>query len=576
MKNRKTNMITLEKCRNTIREDGLQMKTVPGYTFPDLLAAASSRYGDEICYKLFNTNTSITYNQLKEYSEAISSYLITAGIRKEDKIAIIGDSSPSWMLMYFGIVSIGAIAVPILPGFSDSDIKTILSNCEVKAIAADKKYIHKIQDMEGIPLFRLEPSSVIVQSSENSGTIITNTAVDKEEIHRRRPMETDLASIIYTSGTTGATKGVMLTHLNILRCADLATDQYVNLKSGMKALSILPLSHVYEFTLGQLVPLMMGLEITFLGKQPAPSIIMAALKEIRPHIMFSVPVLIEKVYKSAILPIINDNKTVSALIANPITRPLVYRLIGHMLKKKFGGRLIFFGIGGAPLDKETETFLHNVRFPYSIGYGLTETSPLIAGCKPEYKYQKSGFIGRIVSDDDVILLNTNEDGTGEVAVKGPNVMKGYFKRPDLDAEVFTADGYFRTGDLGYIDEKGQLAIKGRVKTMILGPGGENIYPEAIESIINNEEYVDESLVIPGNGGLVALVRLNLDKMQEKFNLPIEQMKEIATDYLQQLRKEVNSRVASFSKLTNIKEQPVPFERTPTLKIKRYLYDGSCV
>ncbi len=476
--------------------------------------------------------------------------------------------------MYFGIVSIGAVAVPILPDFPECDIQAILSYCSVKAIAVSRKLMQKTEGLDDIPVIRLD--DLVLLGRNLPCQKLLDCPIDREGIMERKPGEQDIASIIFTSGTTGASKGVMLTHMNIIRCVDLATDQYVRLKPGMKALSILPLAHVYEFTLGQIIPLMMGLEITFLGRQPAPSIVMAALMGIRPHVMFSVPLLIEKVYRSAIRPLISRRRILSLLLGNPVTKPFACMAIGHEVKRKFGGRIIFFGIGGAALDRETEEFLHSIRFPYAIGYGLTETSPLIAGCRPSHRSQKPGFIGSIVLDDDVKLINTDANGIGEIAVKGPNVMKGYYLRPDMDAEVFTNDGYFRTGDLGYLDTEGRLSIRGRVKTMILGPGGENIFPEAIESIINNQEYVDESLVIPENGGLTALVRLNLEQMQKVLQLPFCEVKDIAMDYLAQLRKEVNARVSSFARLTGIRLQESPFERTPTLKIKRFLYDGSCI
>ena len=572
--NKDKKIITLKSCRKARRDDGLGMKTVLAYTFPDLIEACSSRYGDRICYKVFNTDTAITYKQMKEYSEAVSSSLIRLGIEKGDKVAIIGESSPMWMLMYLGIVSIGAVAVPILPDFPECDIQAILSYCSVKAIAVSRKLMQKTEGLDDIPVIRLD--DLVLLGRNLPCQKLLDCPIDREGIMERKPGEQDIASIIFTSGTTGASKGVMLTHMNIIRCADLATDQYVRLKPGMKALSILPLAHVYEFTLGQIIPLMMGLEITFLGRQPAPSIVMAALTGIRPHVMFSVPLLIEKVYRSAIRPLISRSRILSLLLGNPVTKPFACMAIGREVKRKFGGRIIFFGIGGAALDRETEEFLHSIRFPYAIGYGLTETSPLIAGCKPSHRSQKPGFIGSIVLDDDVKLINTDTNGIGEIAVKGPNVMKGYYLRPDMDAEVFTDDGYFRTGDLGYLDTEGRLSIRGRVKTMILGPGGENIFPEAIESIINNQEYVDESLVIPENGGLTALVRLNLEQMQKVLQLPFCEVKDIAMDYLAQLRKEVNARVSSFARLTGIRLQESPFERTPTLKIKRFLYDGSCI
>ena len=238
-----------------------------------------------------------------------------------------------------------------------------------------------------------------------------------------------------------------------------------------------------------------------------------------------------------------------------------------------GGRMKFFGIGGAPLDKEVEEFLFKAKFPYAPGYGLTETSPLIAASGPKKRQHRLGYIGKVVKHDRVILLDKNEDGIGEIAVKGPNVMKGYYKRDDLNDEVFTSDGYFKTGDLGYISNEGFLTIKGRVKTMILGPSGENIYPEAIESIINNMDYVQESIIVPGEGGLVALIKLDLESIQDKLKMSAEEAKDFAEKYLAKLKKAVNAELSSFSRISETQLQEKDFERTPTQKIKRFLYSG---
>lgn len=287
--------------------------------------------------------------------------------------------------------------------------------------------------------------------------------------------------------------------------------------------------------------------------------------------MLSVPLLIEKVYKAAVLPVLNGDGRVAKLAKNPFTRGIVLRTIGRKLRKTFGHRIKFFGIGGAPLDAEVEKFLYDAHFPYALGYGLTETSPLVAGCGSKHSAEKPGFIGPVVKDDEVILLDKNEEGVGEIAVKGPNVMKGYYNRPDLSAEVFTKDGFFRTGDLGYLDRKGRLAIRGRVKTMILGPGGENIYPEMIETLINNLDFVEESLVVPSDGGLLALIKLDISLMADRMKISVQEAQREAEKYLATIRKNVNSQLSAFSKISSVKLQEKPFERTPTQKIKRFLY-----
>ena len=550
-----------------------------GYTFPDFIEAVSSRYGKRTCYRVFRQGDEydMTYMQLKWFSNAVSSYLISLGINKGDRIAILGESSPSWMVMYLGIVSIGAIAVPILPDFPERDVLSIIKESGAIGVAVNVKQHAKVKEAGELHVFRLDDLVHIPHGDQSEpfssapGYSMRTFRIDKKALSASKPSEDDTASIIFTSGTTGASKGVVLTHMNILRTADLATDVYVSLKPGMKVLSILPMSHVYEFTIGQVLTMMAGLEITFLGKQPAVSILMPALSEVRPHVMLTVPLLMEKVYKAAVLPVIRDNEKIRKLLKNPILSPFVYMTIGKRLKKTFGHRLVFFGIGGAPLDKEVELFLHKAHFPYALGYGLTETSPLVAGCGSAHGRQHPGFVGEIVTDDKVILLDKNEEGVGEIAVRGPNVMKGYYGRPDLNAEAFTSDGYFRTGDLGFIDKHNRLSIRGRVKTMILGPGGENIYPEMIETLINNQDFVQESLVVPENGGLVALIKLDIDTMAEKMSLSIKEAKEEGQRYIKKIRNDVNSQLSAFSKISDVQLQDEPFDRTPTQKIKRFLY-----
>ncbi len=553
------------------------MKTVKGYTFPDFIEAIASRYGRRTCYRVFRQGDEydMTYMQLKWFSNAVSSYLLSIGICKGDRIAILGESSPTWMVMYLGIVSIGAVAVPILPDFPERDVLSILKESGAVGVAVNIKHHQKTTGVEGLHMFRLDDLVHVPSASqgfaEAPGYAMRTYKIDRKALDSMKPSEDDTASIIFTSGTTGASKGVVLSHMNILRTADLATDVYVKLKPGMKVLSILPMSHVYEFTIGQVLTMMAGLEITFLGKQPAVSVLMPALSEVRPHVMLTVPLLMEKVYKAAVLPVIRDNEKIKKLLRNPLVAPFVYMTIGKRLKKTFGHRLVFFGIGGAPLDGDVERFLHKAHFPYALGYGLTETSPLVAGCGSAHRRQHPGFVGEIVTDDKVILLDKNDEGVGEIAVRGPNVMKGYYCRPDLNSEAFTSDGYFRTGDLGFIDRHNRLSIRGRVKTMILGPGGENIYPEMIETLINNQDFVQESLVVPENGGLVALIKLDIDTMAEKMSLSIKEAKEEGQRYIKKIRNDVNSQLSAFSKISDVQLQDEPFDRTPTQKIKRFLY-----
>ena len=581
-KKQKVRVITSSSCRKIKRSDGLKMKWVQEYTFRGFLEAITSRYGNRKAYSVFGDDEEkfISYNRLKWSAESIATYLLEKGYSKGDRVAVIGESSPSWMMMYLGITYIGCVAVPILPDFSQREMEQILKESGVKGVCVNVKHFKKVEEyasINSLMVIRME-DLVHVPSIPEGFSFDTSPGISlKEHNHNHTllnssvPREDDMASLIFTSGTTGSSKGVVLTHKNLLVCADESSDTYVKVKKGFRVLSILPMSHCYEFTITHLLCLMQGSEVVFLGKPPATTILMRAFKEVRPHVILTVPLLIEKIYKAAVVPTLRDNPKISKLYKNPLTKWIVLKTVKAKLISTMGGCMKFFGIGGAPLDSTVWDFLYSCHFPYALGYGLTETSPLIAGCGPKHKMHKKGYIGKPVKHDDVILLDKNEEGVGEIAVKGPNVMTGYYNNEELNKEVFTPEGYFKTGDLGYIDKHGFLSIRGRVKTMILGPAGENIYPESIESIINNMEFVQESLVVPGDGGLVALIKVDLEAMQEKLKISAEEVKNEAEKYLVKLKKTVNEQLSSFSKISDTELQEKDFERTPTQKIKRFLY-----
>lgn len=578
-KKTKEKKITYKECRRIRRSDGLRMKALTSYTFPSFLDAICSRTPNLIAYSVYGEDREkgISYTHLRWYSECVASFLLKNGIKRGDRVAIMGESCPHWMVMYLGTVIVGCVAVPILPDFSPREVDEILTQSEAKAICINTKHYKKIEGREELLTIRMDDLAFVpvipsgFDFATSPGISIKEKSPDHNLIKISSPSEDDLASIIYTSGTTGASKGVMLTHKNLLVCADESTDTYVKINKGDKVLSILPMSHAYEFSISHLLCLLRGAEIVFLGKPPATTILMRAFKSVRPHIILTVPLLIEKIYRSAVAPVLKTDEKVKRLMKNPLTRSIVYHSICSKLKATLGGRMKFFGIGGAPLDKEVEEFLFRAGFPYAPGYGLTETSPLIAASGPKRSQHKLGYIGKVVKHDDVILLDKNEEGVGEIAVKGPNVMLGYYKRDDLNSEVFTPDGYFRTGDLGSLSSDGFLAIRGRVKTMILGANGENIYPESIESILNNMEYVQESLIVPGEGGLMAIIKLDLEAMMDKLKMSADECRKYALSYLQKLRKNANDQLSANSKIETTELQEEDFERTPTQKIKRFLY-----
>jgi len=584
----KSEIWSLKRIKKLTREDGLKMKTVYEYTMNALVDCTASRNADRVALRIYGEeNSEITYAQMKSMKDSIGLSLLEQGFVHGDKIAIMGESCPTWLVAYFGITSIGCVAVPILPDFSSKETCSILEHSGAKGVVINVKHFEKVVPfVKNNPSFlvRMEdlfhipnPISAQMETKEQflsaPGRDITRRKIDKKALallQEHRCKEEDLASLIYTSGTTGNSKGVMLSHKNLVWNADISTDIYVNFKPGDHVLSILPLSHVYEFTTGQTLELMCGTEITYLGKAPAPSILLPALKKVRPVILMTVPLLMEKVYKSSVRPVLQDNVKLKRWLKFGMTRRIISRIIGRKLKVTFGGKLKFFGIGGAPLDREVEQFLADAKFPYAIGYGLTETAPLIAGGQPNKHYV--GMIGKLVEHVDVKLDNKDpETGVGEILVKGPNVMQGYYDNPKLNAECFTEDGYFRTGDLGFLDNQNRLAIKGRTKTMILGSGGENIYPEVIEAVINNQNFVTESLVVPEDGGLIALVKIDIDSFAQKMALNVNDAKEEAMKYVSKIREDVNKELSAFSRISAAELQEEPFQRTPTQKIKRFLY-----
>jgi long-chain acyl-CoA synthetase len=385
--------------------------------------------------------------------------------------------------------------------------------------------------------------------------------------------EEDLASIIYTSGTTGNSKGVMLTHKNLVWTVEQCY-KLQDINQNDRFLSVLPLSHTFENTISFLLPMRFGASVHYLRKPPVASVLLPALQKVKPTIMLVVPLIIEKVFRGKILPKFQKNAFIRTLYAIPPVRKILHRIAGKKLYETFGGKLRFFGIGGAKLDPATERFLMEGKFPYAIGYGLTETSPLLAGAVG--KNVRLGSTGPAIEGVQLRLADVDmATGEGEIQVKGPNVMKGYYKAPELTREVFTEDGWFRTGDRGTFDKDNFLSVKGRIKTMIVGSSGENIYPEEIESVINKMRFVLESLVVQKKGKLVAMIHLNMEEIEQNF----KQFRQDAHDFiygkvediLKDIHKKVNSQLNKFSRVQEVTFQPTPFEKTPTKKIKRFLY-----
>jgi len=491
-------------------------------------------------------------------------------IRKGDKVIILSENNPSWGIAHFAITNLGAIAVPILPDFTKGEIENIFKHSGAKAVFYSKKL------SANIPFDKL-PANIIKYDIELLDLIqeITDDASITDPF--AAPLaENDLATIIYTSGTTGTSKGVMLTHKNLVfQAKKLSTIQ--PLVPGDRFLSVLPLAHTYEFSIGLLFPILNGASIYYLEKPPTASVLLPILNDVKPTLMLTVPLIIEKIFKLRIQPRLTKTPVIKSLYKNPFFRKRLHAMAGKKLKTLFGGELKFFGIGGAPLAPEVEKFLRDAKFPYAIGYGLTETSPLLAGAHPSATRYRS--TGPAMEGVELKIINPDPmTGEGEIVARGENIMAGYYKDENQTQNVFTEDGFFKTGDLGVFDQDGNLYIKGRLKNMILGPSGENIYPEEIEAVLNSFETVSESLVYELKGKLIARVHLNYEELESKYNnlkdnaIQLrEAMNDRANQHLQEIQEKVNAEVNKFSRLQMIVEQVEPFEKTPTQKIKRYLY-----
>jgi long-chain acyl-CoA synthetase len=539
-------------------------------TFPSMFGETLRKYAKCGAYAFVGEEPK-TYESANKEIKSLMAMLERNGICRGDKVAILSSNMPSWGIAYFSITFMGAVVVPVLPDFSPTEVRNVLEHSGAKAIFISTSLLSRIEGFKSEDLktgILIEDYSLIF--AENGAVSYDASALPQREYEVE---EEDIASIIYTSGTTGRSKGVMLTHKNIVFNAQKGmVIQPIDEKD--RFLSVLPLSHTYENTLGLILPMLAGSCVYYLRKPPTPSVLLPALAEVKPSMMLTVPLIIEKIYFNKILPAFRDNMMLNLLYKISFFRKKLNAAAGKKLYKTFGGNLKFFGIGGAKLNKTVEKFLIEARFPYAIGYGLTETAPLLAGANPKKSVFES--TGPKIEDIELIIHNPDsKTGEGEIWAKGPNVMKGYYKEPEMTSEVLTPDGWFKTGDLGTMDENNNLYIKGRLKNMIVGASGENIYPEEIESVINNFRFVVESLVIQQKGKLVAYVHLNMEELEKKYHLMKEDMSRQFEDkkeeLLAELQQYVNSNVNKFSQINKVVLQPVPFQKTATLKIKRFLY-----
>ena len=518
-----------------------------------LLEFAFTRYADKP-FLHFIDGPGYTYGEFHAKVYETAGLLARYGMGRGDLVGLLSQNMPNWGVAYFASAAFGMISVPMLPDFSESEIKHILKHSEARALFVSRKLLPKVLPKA---IDRLE----LIICLDDFSIIKGAPCGEPAELPSEAEIQPDdLAAIIYTSGTTGSSKGVMLSHRNL--CANLWSTEDVRPSFDWDVwLSLLPLSHTLECSMCLLLPMQAGASVNYIEKAPTPTILMNALARVRPTTILSVPLIIEKVYRSAVLPKLTASPLLRFLHRIPPFRKMMHRKAGRMLMEKFGGRIRFFGIGGARLDPEVERFL---------------LEPLIAAATPDMV--RLGSTGPVVKGVELRLLNKDpRTGVGEIAVKGDNVTRGYFKNPEATSAAFTEDGWFLTKDLGKLDKDGWLYIKGRSSTTIIGPSGENIYPEEVESVINSHDMVSESLVTNRKGRLTALVHFDSEKLKA-FLESTDELKRTAHERLENLKKEildyVNQKVSKFSRISEIDQQDEAFEKTATHKIKRYLYDGS--
>ena len=536
-------------------------------TLYEVLHQSLEKFAARTAFSLWR-GAEVTYSEVGERVKQIHQMLADADIQPGDRVAILSSSVPNWGVAYFAITSAGYVVVPIMPDFTSEDIDRIVEHSEAKALFVSDRLFSKLSKSTADKLN-------IVIRTKNLGIIAQN--VKDGNGTTRIPQPDDLAAIIYTSGTTSQPKGVMLTHYNICSQLEMIDKLFLVYPEDI-FLSILPLAHTYECTIGLILAFYHGCHVVYLDKAPTVSILLPALKEVRPTIMLTVPLIIEKIFRGAVLKKFTSSAIMRALYGVGFIRKMLHRVAGKTLTKTFGGRVRFFGIGGAKLDSTVEQFLLDANFIYDIGYGLTETAPLLAGAVDGML--RLGSTGPLLQGVEGRIENPNDEGIGELVVKSPSQMIGYYKNEEATKAVFTEDGWFRTGDLACFDKDGWLYIKGRLKNMILGPSGENIYPEDIESVLNQHVFINESLVTEHEGHLVALVNFDMDaikaryeELMDGFEGKKEEWAKVRDEIMADIKQWINAKVNRSSRITEVVEEEEEFVKTPSKKIRRFLYDG---
>ena len=498
-----------------------------------------------------------------------------AGISEGDKIALVGRNSANWCIAYLAVVTYGAVIVPILPDFKPDDLVNLINHSDSLLLFVDDKLWEGISesDMPAINgVISLDSIEMIASANKLYKDAYSGLeekyqkkypSLTKEDVKFSDVTNDKLAVISYTGGTTGFSKGVMISHNNL--AANVRYAQHnMPLNPGDPLVSFLPLAHTYGCAFEFLFPFTYGCHITILSKTPSPQVIVQAFKEIRPRLILSVPLVIEKIFKKQLLPVISKPH-MKVLLAIPGVNKILHKKIREKLNESFGGRFKEVVIGGAALNPEAEKFFRKINFKFTVGYGMTECGPLISYAS--WNTTKLGASGRPVDTLEVTIDSGNpHKEIGEIILRGENVMLGYYKNEEATREIIDDDGWMHTGDLGLMDRENNIFIKGRNKSMLLGPSGKNIFPEEIESVFNNMDYISESLVISEDNKLIALIHPDYE-MMKRDNITEEQLNKIFED----ARKDVNEKIPDYMAVHKFRIHPEEFIKTPKRSIRRFLY-----
>ena len=545
-----------------------------------LIHDLANKYGDKtaLTFKKFGSDKwqSVSWNQFSLRVKQVSNALLNIGAKPHDKIAVFSQNCVHYLYTDFGAYGIKVCSIPFYATSSEQQIQYMINDGQVRFLFVGEQdqydKAHRVfalcPSLERIIIF---DSSVRISTHDPAALYFKDFIKLGENLPRQTEVEAlyqsasmdDMANILYTSGSTGDSKGVMLTYKALSATIDFG-QRHIPSSDKFTMVSMLPMAHMYGLVYEFLYPLCNGTSITFLGKTPSPTLLLSAMRDVKPYLLITVPLVMEKVFKSAIKPVV-EKPVMKVLTRIPGIKSLLFKKIREKLLSALGGNLQMIIMGGAPLNPEVEKWFKKLGLPYTVGYGMTEAAPLLA-----YEPCDSYVPGSCGKSVDCATVRIDSDDpqhvVGEIQAKGDNICLGYYKAPEATAAAFTEDGYLKTGDLGIIDAEGNIFIKGRSKSMILSANGQNIYPEEVEAVVNNQDYVVESVVVDRASKLVALIYLDQDAIR-KNGLDAETVADIP----ERVRIASNRALPSYSQLQKVEVVDKPFEKTPKMSIKRFMY-----